>query len=215
MIKGLFFDFDGTINDAKKLAFDSMSKAISEMGFDFDKDRLRELLGTKTPNIIRELGIQKKYIESTKKLFYKYFIYGAKNGKTHRCGNLSPLLRIKLDIPMIVISNAETAFVKSSMDSLGVTDMFNEVYGGESFDTKDKLLKKLLKKMKINPSEAIYIGDRFSDIDYAKKAGCLAVAIHNKYSWSSLDLIKKEEPDYIIKNFFQLRKLVNKLNKTQ
>lgn len=213
MIKGLFFDFDGTINDAKKLAFDSMSRAISEMGFEFDKKKLKSLLGTKTQDIIKGLGIGKKYVEPTRKLFYKYFIEGAKKGKTHRCGNLSPLWKIKKDLPLIIISNAENEFVKSAMESLGVTDLFSEVYGGESFDTKDKLLKKLFKKMKIKPSEAMYIGDRFSDIDYAKKAGCLAVAIHNRYSWSSLDLIKKEKPDYIIKNFFQLKRLVKKLNK--
>ncbi len=39
-------------------------------------------------------------------------------------------------------------------------------------------------------------------------AGVVSVAIHNKCSWSNLDTIKKEKPDYIIKDFRGLRKIL-------
>ena len=77
------------------------------------------------------------------------------------------------------------------------------------------MLKKLFKDMGIKPSEAIYVGDRFSDIDFARKAGCIAIAIHNKCSWSSLAKIKKEKPDYIIRDFRSLRKIVRELEDTE
>ena len=88
--------------------------------------------------------------------------------------------------------------------------LFKEVYGAEKFSSKDKLLEKLFRKFKIKPSEAIYIGDRFSDVEYAREAGCVAVAIHNKCSWSDLKTIKKEKPDYLIGDFRGLKRILKK-----
>ena len=75
------------------------------------------------------------------------------------------------------------------------------------------MLEKIFEKMKIRPVEAIYIGDRFSDVDYAREAGCYAVAIHNDCSWSTKSAILKEKPDFIIKDFKDLKRIVEKLNK--
>jgi len=66
----------------------------------------------------------------------------------------------------------------------------------------------LFRKFGVKPSEAVYVGDRFSDVEFARKAGCVAVAIHNKCSWSSLSVIKKEKPDFIVKDFYGLKKVV-------
>ena len=70
------------------------------------------------------------------------------------------------------------------------------------------IFQKLIKKMKINPSEAIYIGDRFYDVEFAREAGCVAVAIHNKCSWSSLARIKKEGPDFIVRDFYKKNAII-------
>ena len=211
MIKGIFFDLDGTINDARWLAHYSLTKTLDHFDFPYDDSKVYDALGNKMPGILKELGV-KTDVNKFRKEFLKYFLTGAREGKTKKCGNLRPLWKLSKKYPLTIVSNAETEFVKTSVDRLGIDKMFDAIYGGEAFDTKDKFLKKLFKELKIKPSEAIYVGDRFSDVRFARKAGCIAVAIHNKYSWSTLEKIKKENPDYIIKNFNQLRKLVEKLN---
>ena len=125
---------------------------------------------------------------------------------------MKPLWELKKDYPLIIISNSETSFLKASIKKLELKGLFKGIYGAEKFENKDGMLEKLFKKMKIKPSEAIYIGDRFTDIEYAQDAGCVAVAIHNKCSWSSLKLIKKEKPDYIIKDFRGLKKIVSSID---
>ena len=211
MIKAIFFDLDGTINDAKWLAHFSLTKTLDYFGFKYDDKKTYEALGNKMPGILKVLGI-KTDVNKFREKFLEYFISGAKEGAIKRCGNLRPLWRLSKEFPMTVISNSPAEFIYASIDRLNLHGMFNKFYGGEAFDTKDKFLKKLFRKMKIKPSEAIYVGDRFSDVRYAKKAGCISVAIYNKYSWSNLEKIKKENPDYIIKNFSELRKLIKKIN---
>ena len=40
VIKAVFFDFDGTISDAKKIARDSMIQTLDEFGYDYDRKKL-------------------------------------------------------------------------------------------------------------------------------------------------------------------------------
>ena len=211
MIKAIFFDLDGTINDAKWLAHFSLVKTLEYFNLKYDDKKTYEALGNKMPGILKVLDI-KFDVNKFRKKFLEYFVEGAKEGAIKRCGNLRPLWKLSKKYPMTVISNSQIEFIKVSIDRLNLHGMFKEFYGGEAFDTKDKFLKKMFRKMKIKPSEAVYVGDRFSDVRYAKKAKCIAIAIHNKYSWSSREQIEKENPDYIIKNFFQLRKLIKKIN---
>ena len=209
MIKALFFDFDGTISDAKGIAFKSLVRTLDELGYKFNRRKLLRLMGSKMHIILKELGLNAGHLSEICRRFYKYFTRSALDGGIKLCVSLKPLWELKKKYPLIVISNSETGFIRASIKKLGIRGLFNKVYGAEKFSTKDKLLEKLFKKMKIHPSEAMYIGDRFSDIEYAREAGCIAVAIHNKCSWSDLGTIKKEKPDYIIKEFRGLRKILN------
>lgn len=209
MIKAIFFDFDGTISDARKISYDSMCQTLEEFGQDFDSKKLKELMGIKTKFILKELGVKVKDIESFREKFYKHFTKAAVDGGIKLCVSVKPLWDLKeKKIPLIVVSNSKTSFLRASIKRLKINGLFDKIYGEDSFVSKDKILKKLFREMKIRPTEAIYVGDRFSDIEFAREAGCVAVAIHNMCAWSSLTQIKKEKPDYIIKDFIGLASII-------
>ena len=214
MIKAIFFDFDGTISDAHSIAFKSAVKTLDEYGYSFDQNKLLGLIGSKMQVILKELGLNAGHLEMVRRRFYKHFTEAAIDGGIKLCVSVKPLWDLKNDYPLIIVSNSETNFLRASIKKLKLKGLFKKVYGAEKFSHKDEMLEKLFKKMKIKPSEAIYVGDRFSDIEYAREAGCIAVAIHNRCAWSDLKTIKKEKPDYIIKNFYGLKKIIMKLKKT-
>ena len=118
MIKAIFFDFDGTISDAKKIAYDSMVRTLDEFGYEFDKKKLEKLLGERTRFILENLGLDIKNIDAIRKKFYKYFIDAAKNGGIKPCVSLKPLWELKKDYPLIIISNAEGSFIRASIKRL-------------------------------------------------------------------------------------------------
>ena len=211
-IKAIFFDFDGTISDAKKIAFDTMVRTLDEFGYEFDKEKMRKLLGVKTHLILKGLGLHVKDLQKFRRKFYKYFTKAAIDGGIKPCVSLKPLWELKEGMPLIVVSNSKTSFLRASIKKLKLKGLFRGVYGSEKFSTKDEMLEKLFRKMKIKASEAMYVGDRFSDVQFAREAGCVAVAINNKCAWSSLAVIKKEKPDYIIGDFRELRKVVMEIN---
>jgi len=210
MIKILFFDFDGTISDARNLVLRSLMKIFDNYGYNFPSSRIKKLLGIKIPNILQILSIKPKEMNKIRKEFYSLLIKGIYSLKL--CIPVAPLWKLKKKYKMIVISNSESSFIKKSAKQLKVDRLFNEIYGAEGFSSKDKLLKKLFRKYKIKPNQAVYIGDRYSDIEYARKAGCWAVSIHNKCSWSNLKEIKAQKPDFIIQDFSELNSIIKKIN---
>jgi len=214
MIRAIFFDFDGTISDAHSIAFKSLVRTLDEYGHKFDQNKLLELMGNRMHVILKGLGLNPGHLDAVRRRFYKYFTKEAMDGGIKLCVSVKPLWELKKDYPLIIISNSETHFLKKSIKKLGLKGLFKKVYGAEKFSHKDELLEKLFKKMKLKPSEAIYVGDRFTDMEYARDAGCYAVAIHNKCAWSDLKTIKKEKPDYIIKDFRELKKVIRELNST-
>jgi phosphoglycolate phosphatase-like HAD superfamily hydrolase len=209
VIRALFFDFDGTISDAHGIAFKSLVRTLDEFGYAFDRDKALGLLGNKMHIIFKKLGLDMGHLEAARRRFYKHFKREAMGGGIKPCVSLKPLWDLSKKYPLIIISNSETSFIEASIKKLKIKGLFKKVYGAEKFTTKDDLLKKLFKKMKIGPKEAMYIGDRFSDVEFARKSGCIAVAINNKCAWSDLKTIKKEKPDYIIKDFRELSKIIS------
>ena len=214
MIKYIFFDFDGTISDARKLTYETMLDVLNRRGYTFSKFKLRKLMGAKTASILEGLGIDKREAKKVKREFFKEVVKRTNNKSIKLCASIEPLRQLKKEgIRLIVVSNSEKSFLKASIAVLKVSGLFDKVYGSSIFKTKDKLLRKLFKRYGIKAKEVLYVGDRFSDIDYAHKAHCYAVAIHNKCAWSTRKEILAEKPDYIISNFKELKKLVEKLNK--
>lgn len=212
MIRAIFFDFDGTISDTKQFVYKSIISFLESEKYRFDKKIILSMLGVRMNEIFQAIGIDKK-TDFLREKFYKYMLGKIPKSKLKLCASIKPLQELKNKYLMIVVSNSDKKFILSQAKLLGVKDLFKEIIGAEGFKAKDKILLDLFKKYKLKPKEVIYIGDRFSDVEYAKKAGCVSVAIHNKCSWSTKKRILAEKPDFIVRDFYGLKKAVEKLNR--
>ena len=59
--------------------------------------------------------------------------------------------------------------------------------------------------------EVIYVGDRPVDIKLARKVGCKVVVVSNKSSWSTKEDLLENDPNFIIGDLKELKKLIRKL----
>jgi len=211
-VKYIFFDFDGTISDAKKLVYDVLVDVLDRMEFRFSKIKVRKLMGSHMDEILKGVGIDEGLVNDIRKKFYQMLVRRSNLEKLKLCCDVKPLYELKKKgYRLVVVSNGHSVFLNSSIKKLGLDDLFYATYGADKFSSKDELLKKLIKKYKLDGNKGLYIGDRFSDIDYAHLAHMSAVAIHNKCSWSTKKEIMSENPEYIIHDFEDLKELVEKL----
>jgi phosphoglycolate phosphatase-like HAD superfamily hydrolase len=208
--KYIFFDFDGTISDARRLTYETMIEVLDKIEYEFSRLKLKKLMGSKIHDILGGLDVHESLYDKLRKKFYEYLLNNVNKKNLRLCVDVKPLYLLKNNgFKLIIVSNAEKSFIDASIKILGLQDLFSEIYGGESFSTKDEILKKLIKKYDLNPHKCFYIGDRFSDISSAHRAHMTAVAIHNKYSWSTKDEILSEKPDFIINDFSDLQKIID------
>ena len=204
----VFLDFDGTISDSKSLAYESLVSVLDDMDFRFSRFKLSKLMGVKIEKVFDFLGFDDGFFEKVKSEFYNKLVEGINLKGLKFCKDVLPLKDLKKKgVRLVIVSNSHHEFLDGSIKSLGIEDLFYEVYGSEDFDTKDKILKKLAKRYGLNPSECFYVGDRFSDIVCARKAGFVSVAINNECSWSTRKEILAEKPDFIVYDFNDLREV--------
>ncbi len=208
VIRAVFFDFDGTILDTRKLAEDALVLTLDELGLDYDKDEAFGLLGVKMRIIMEKLGVGKDKVEAAADLFYENYTKMVLESDVRACGDLGVLYKLKEKVPLVVVSNSFDGFLKAAISKLKIDDLFESVHGAEKEAKKDDVLRRVAGEMGLKTSEVVYVGDRFSDVAYAKKAGMISVAVSNECSWSDGGELLEEEPDFLVEGFEGLRDVV-------
>ena len=75
-------------------------------------------------------------------------------------------------------------------------DVFDFVYSSLDYFRKDRILKKAIKKFKLEKSKVIYVGDEVRDITASRKAGIRVASVTWGYNLESV--LSQNNPDYII-----------------
>ncbi|MGZ6005350.1 MAG: HAD-IA family hydrolase [Candidatus Saccharimonadales bacterium] len=83
---------------------------------------------------------------------------------------------------------------------------FDEIYGGVGLFGKASTLKKIVSKHHIVKSECYSVGDESRDIDAAKKAGLISVAV--TWGFNGQTILKQHQPDYLVSKPAELTKLL-------
>ena len=202
--KLLIFDFDGTIADTKSLYYRAMEDEIKFFGFSEKKlDKVLDT-GMSLRKTLKNLGLGfiisffihrrilrriEKYVNDVKK-----------------CRDVDAIKRI--DERKIVVTNSLKEFAVPILKHLKLAGTFEKVYGAEDFSDKAEFISDYLKKNKIKKKDCYYIGDRIADIKLAKKVGCNSVAVSGKCAWNSRAEVLKENPDFLITDLADLRKIL-------
>lgn len=95
----------------------------------------------------------------------------------------------------ILTSNSKEN-VELFLESHGLSGHFDFVHGGSSIFGKGPVLKKLLRKLKLDPNTVDYVGDEARDVKAAKAARARAVAV--TWGFNSPRLLSEAGPDVVL-----------------
>jgi len=188
-IEAIIFDYDGVLNDSLDVIRElynefhrlgittkkfNTNKEISEF-FHGDPHTNLERAGAKlSPELIKRCDkIVKKFIPKTDKhaLFYD------------DADKL--LIKLKDDGYRIsIVSNGDKGAIKYKLKKYNVKPLVDVILGYEQMEKPKPHphgILKCLKKMKLEPEQAIYVGDMESDISAAKAANVKVVAARYGY----------------------------------
>ncbi len=238
MIQGVIFDVDNTLIDFMRMRKISVSEAIDAMldvGLDMNRKKAFDMIH----ELFAEIGIEGRdlFQKFSKKALGKVdHRMVAAAVITHRKiwggflhtypGVINSLIELrKRDLKLCIVSDATRFHVFERLYAMRILDFFDVVVSYD--DTKNykpsrRPFVHALRKARLNAENTIMVGDWMKgDIIGAQKMGmkaCLAkYGQLNSYTTSMSDAYHKKKykakPDYVLKQFSDIIKVVDTLNK--
>jgi len=223
MIKGIIFDFDGTISNRYKNAYNVFKDYAKDIFKDFNEIQYEAMLqdfltmdcnGTITVNyrLAPFIHKYKKYLpEDFEEKFTKFYYDYMWKYCVLRDETLEVIKKLHGQYKLAIFSNGQSKSQHDKIDALNVTQYFDEVIvsGDIGINKPDAgALQYVAKKMNLDCNECLMVGDVFSsDILGAFNAGIKPV-------WICQDLDRPSEfyKGYKITDLTQLFEILEKEN---
>ena len=208
-IKLIIYDVNGTIFDDTAPFFQAINRIFIEFGKPkLPLDILKQKFSQPWYKIYRDHGITEAIAseEALYTLYNKFYIEELSRSEMKPFVDLEPTLKWLQNrgVTLAIISTQQNSITKPLLEKFSLIDYFSELVGGVS--DKTKAIKDLVKKFGFDFDEAGYVGNQIDDIDYAKKAGVMAIAfcggIHE------LERLANVNPDLLIHKHSDLKGLL-------
>jgi phosphoglycolate phosphatase len=183
-VRALIFDLDGTLIDSQRDLIRSVHAMLQEMGREpLHEDTISSYIGHGAPQLVgRALGNAATEEERDRALkFFLAYYEDHKMDSTCAYPGVPEALERLAAFPMAILTNKPVRISVRILQELGLAKYFRAVYGGNSFETKkpDPLgARTILREFAVAPAEALLIGDSEVDVQTARNAGTLAVAVN-------------------------------------
>lgn len=212
-LKGIIFDFDGTLADTLPICILSFQQALHKVtGIKYTESQITSYFGKSEEGIIQTLA-PNNYDETLKIYLETY-----KNNH-YLCpypfdGMIEALNMIKnKGYKMALITGKGKNAIDIALDYMNLKEYFEFVeFGHPEKSIKTESIIKIAGLWNIKPSNIAYIGDQSSDIIESKKAGAYSIAV----SWaktSNHSELLKHEPDFIFSKIEDFKNWLLQLNR--
>jgi HAD superfamily hydrolase (TIGR01549 family) len=177
-LRAVLFDWDGTLVDSAETSYRTYVRLFRELGIPFGR---AEFASTYSPNwhrTYRALGLPEGRWEEADAIWTRFY---AEERNALLPGAALALGRLRAaGHAQGIVSSGERQRVTREMQELEVHHFFSAVVcGGETAERKPhpEPLLAALRRLRLAPEEAAYVGDSPEDVEMARGAGVYAVGI--------------------------------------
>ena len=205
----LIFDLDGTLVNTLGDITASVNYTLAHFGKQpLDTNIVRRFVGDGTKALVeRTLGGRSAHIAEAVNIYKDYH---RRNLVVH--STLYPSVKDTLeyfkDLPMAVITNKSSEFCGPLLERLGIEQNFKMVVGadyGLPLKPAPDAVLKIMAEYSVQKERTVIVGDSLTDINAGKAAGVITCAV--TYGFCSEDELVNAGPDFLIRNFSELKKL--------
>jgi HAD superfamily hydrolase (TIGR01549 family) len=227
-IRGVIFDFDGTLLDIREPLQKSIEEVYQKKNINADISNTIEEIGAlmetiqgyPLPKILLESYDMFEYITSLKSLtffkkleiavriFTKYLTYAKEAPFYPNC--IEILKKLKKSFDLFIVSHNQTRNVLEHLEKNNIKSLFKGVYGADvlpALKPDPNALTPVLESYKsAKLKEFIMIGDMPSDIISGKEAGIWTIGIASGVS--SKHTLAESDPDALVESLDELLRLI-------
>ncbi len=209
MQKILVFDFDGTLANTTKVAYEVYLKVAGKSSHNLmSENEFLSLRNLPLENRFKKYGIPlykiPKLFKSTIPLFKEHI------EKVEIFPGIKDLLLKLKDegYRLIILSSNSKENIIWFLTNQDIM-VFDKIITKSSIFGKDKKIKKLISSEKVERKQIVYIGDESRDIKACKKAKIKMIA--STWGYDSLEVLEKDKPDYLVDNTNELYHIIKKV----
>ena len=215
MKKLLIYDLDGTLVDTREDIVRSVLYMLSEMNAPaMLREEIQSYVGRGLYPLMSGTlrTTDKKQIEKGGKIYRDYY---GRHMLDHSAlyPEAKNFLENYKNRKQAVVTNKPNPFSEEMLRYLGVADYFIKIIAGDSEHPKKPdpaAVLNLLEKEKLQPEEALFIGDSLIDVETARTSGIQIAVISHGFGRS--DELESAAPDLLVKDFAHLRKEMERRN---
>jgi len=208
----IIFDLDGTLVNSIPDLTDSLNYVACNNNLSlFDEQRVVELVGGGIAKLI-EMAFEIDQSEDNFSTYFNQFMKHYKRNFSNRSylyKNVPGVLEYFETKKMAILSNKVDYLTKHVAIDYSIYGYFDLILGAtEGLPKKPSAepILYILKKLNIDASKAIMVGDSEPDIISAKNAGIKSVALTSGYR--SKNQLEKLAPDFIIDDIIDLKMII-------
>ena len=217
MIKGILFDFDGTLANTIDLIVATFEHTcVTALGEKPDRQRIIDTIGLPLGDALELLS----GIHEQQRILELRQIYGAFNAANHDTmikpipGVAELLVQLKQrDLKLAVVTSKKAHMLERGMQCLGMLpyiDATVSVLDTERGKPAPDPMLLACERLGLTPGECMCVGDSPFDMQSGNAAGCVTVAVeYTQLDWQSL--LEQGKPDYTISQPLALLQLLDKL----
>jgi phosphoglycolate phosphatase len=220
-VGAIAFDLDGTLLDTVHELAAAVNALLGELGHrSLSTEAVGAMIGKGMANLVRRAlavatGMSPEAIDDAevKDALARYQAhYASRLGHETQLfpGMLLGLSRLRdMGIPLAVITNKATRFVRPHLVGAGIADYFSVVIGGDDLPTKKPdpgPLRHVAALFGIAPRRLLMVGDSGNDVEAARAAGCPVLVV--PYGYREGKPVHELEADGIVESVSDVADLV-------
>lgn len=208
-IKYIIFDFDGTIADSGRIAFNAINKMSEKHGFDkLEWSQIDKLRAMTVKERSKYMGVPMYKMPLIVPEFYSYYKeemvdMDINEGIIDLLDNLN-----NMGYKLAVISSNSEHNIKEFLTKKDVK-IFEDIICSKKIFSKDKIINKYLKRKNLSQNEVIYVGDETRDIEACQKSGIKIIWVD--WGLDMRDAAAAMNPDYMVSKSEEIYQIIKSL----
>lgn len=216
MIKGILFDFDGTMADTIPLIMTSFHEACRQvLGHELPEKQIIDTFGLSLPDAMKVLAENPSQVDPLRAAYREFFY-------ENHDSMIQPMEGVEATVATLAAKGIKMAIVTSKKHNMALRSLqcvnldryITEIVAfGDTEHSKPhpEPMEVAASRLGLKPSECLCVGDSPFDLVSGRAAGAVPVAV--SYTTLDWDLMEREgQPQYVVDDLRELLPLIEKLN---
>jgi HAD superfamily hydrolase (TIGR01549 family) len=208
-VKGVLFDWDGTLIDSYHADTSAYLAMFKEMGISWGLEELEENYSPNWYQVYRAAGLPRRRWEEADRAWRAHY---AKHRPKLIAGVRPVLAKLRVAHPLGLVTSGDRDRVTRQLREFRLTTLFAaRVCSGDTLCKKPhpEPLRLALRQMKLDPPACVYVGDAPQDVEMARRAGVRAIGILGPFPTERR--LRAARPEFLIGSIEELPDVLKKL----